>query len=320
MIKVSVIVPVYNVDKYIRRCIASLVKQTLQGIEIIIVDDGSTDNSETIIKEYMKYNEQIKYFRKENGGLSDARNYGLKFASGEYVAFLDSDDYVEADMYEKMYKKALKEDSDMVECNFYWTYGRYGGKNKKDIGYRYYGKQEMFETGRVVAWNKLYKKSILDKANVKFPKGLQYEDVEFFYKMIPYLENVSFVKQPMVHYVQRKKSIINTSNERVSDIFIVLDNVISYYKEKRIYYEYKDVIEYTYTRLLLCSSLRRISKIKDKNTRYKLLNETWIRLNDNFPNWQENKILNTRKGLKNKYMLTINRFTYKIYTKIFRIF
>ena len=156
MIKVSVIVPVYNVDKYIRRCIASLVKQTLQGIEIIIVDDGSTDNSETIIKEYMKYNEQIKYFRKENGGLSDARNYGLKFASGEYVAFLDSDDYVEADMYEKMYKKALKEDSDMVECNFYWTYGRYGGKNKKDIGYRYYGKQEMFETGRVVAWNKLY--------------------------------------------------------------------------------------------------------------------------------------------------------------------
>ena len=320
MVKVSVIVPVYNVEKYIRKCITSLVNQTLDGMEIIIVDDGSTDGSGKIINEFaMEYN-QIKYYKKENGGLSDARNFGLNYATGEYVAFLDSDDYVEITMYEKMYEKAKNNDSDMVECNFYWTYGRHGGKNKKDIGERYYGRQEMIEKARVVAWNKLYRKEILDKTNIEFPKGLRYEDVEFFYKLAPHLENVSFIRQPMVHYVQRKNSIINSQNEKVSDIFKVLDNVITYYKEKKLYDRYRDVLEYTYTRLLLCSSLKRIVKIKDKNTRYTLLNETWINLNTKFPNWKENKILNTHKNKKNKYMLSLNRHTYKIYAKILRIF
>ena len=101
-----------------------------------------------------------------------------------------------------MYEKAKKEDSDMVECNFYWSYPR---KNKKDIGEKYYGKKQMLEKARVVAWNKLYKKEIIDKAKVEFPKGLIYEDVEFFYKLVPYIENVSFVKEPLIYYVQRKK-------------------------------------------------------------------------------------------------------------------
>ena len=120
MVKVSIIVPFYNVEKYIKKCLETLVNQTLQEIEILLVNDGSKDNSEQIAKEYCeKYPEKIIYLEKENGGLSDARNYAIPQAKGEYIAFLDSDDYVELDMYEKMYKLAKEDNSDMVECDFF---------------------------------------------------------------------------------------------------------------------------------------------------------------------------------------------------------
>ena len=106
MPKVSVVVPIYNVEKYIKKCMDSLVNQTLQEIQIIFVNDGSTDESGNIAKEYAsKYPNKIIYLEKENGGLSDARNFGMRYAEGEYIAFLDSDDYVENTMYEEMYNK-----------------------------------------------------------------------------------------------------------------------------------------------------------------------------------------------------------------------
>lgn len=316
MPKVSVIVPVYNVEKYISKCLDTLVNQTLDDIEIIIVNDGSKDKSKEIIKKYeTKYLEKIKYYEKENGGLSDARNYGMKYANGEYIAFLDSDDYVELDMYEKMYEIAKKENSDMVECNFIWEYPN---KTREDIGEIYNNKKEMIEKIRVVAWNKLIKKEIVEKSKVSFPVGFRYEDVEFTYKLIPYLNKVSFIKKPLVHYIQRENSISNMQNEKTKEIFVVLDNVLRFYKENNFYEEYKNELEYVYTRYLLCSSLLRMVKIEDKNIRKKLLNETWENLNNKFPNWKKNKILNKNKSKKDIYIKTINKFTYKIYCEIFR--
>lgn len=318
MPKVSIIVPVYNVEEYLAKCLDSLINQTLQDIEIIAVNDGSTDNSGELLKTYReKYSTKIKVLDKPNGGLSDARNYGIPHATGEYIAFLDSDDYVELNMYEKMYKKAIDEDSDMVECDFIWEYPN---KKKIDVGARYHNKKEMIINARVVAWNKLIKRSILDVGKVDYPKGLRYEDVEFFYKMVPYYNKVSFVKEPLVHYIQRANSISNMQNERTQEIFSVLDNVIKYYKEKNLFDEYRMELEYTYTRLLLCSSLFRMVKIKNATIRKKLLNKTWNKLNEEFPDWNKNQILNECKGLKNLYIKTINKFTYKIYCVIFRIF
>lgn len=316
MTKVSIIVPVYNVEQYIGKCIESLGNQTLEDIEIIMVDDGSTDNSAKIIKRCMRKYSQIKYYKKENGGLSDARNYGLEYATGKYIGFVDSDDYVDLDMYRKMYEKAQKDNSDIVECNVYWIYPK---KSKIDIGFRYRTRKEMLTNARVMACNKIYKKDLLNKSKIKFTKGIKYEDVEFFYKLVPYINNVSFVKEPLYYYMQRNTSIANTQNEKNADIFIALNNVIKYYKENGLYNEYKEELEYTYTRLLLCSSLKRISKVKNKNIRKQLLNQTWIELNENFPYWKENKILNTNKSKKNKYMLSMNRVSYRIYTSILRI-
>lgn len=314
MAKVSVIVPVYNVERYIRKCLESLVNQTLYDMEIIVVNDGSTDLSKNIIEEYTSQYSNVKYYKKENGGLSDARNYGMKYATGEYIAFLDADDYIDAKTYEIMYEKAQKENSDIVECNFYWVYGK---RKKKDIGEKYDGKTEMMEKARVVAWNKLYRRELIENLQIEFPKGLQYEDVEFFYKLVPYIEKVSFVKEPLIYYIQRKESLSNFQNEKTRDIFTVLENVILFYKSKNLYEKYKEELEYTYTRLLLCSSFKRITKIKKESTRIELLNETWVKLNTMFPNWKENQILNTNLNSKKRYMRSVNRFTYRIYAKIF---
>lgn len=317
MPKVSVIVPVYNVEKYLIKSLDSLVNQTLEDIEIIVVNDGSTDNSKKIIEVYKeKYQDKIKYLEKPNGGLSDARNFGIPHATGEYIAFLDSDDYVELDTYEKMYNKAKEENADMVECDFIWEYP---DKRKIDNGIIYNGKKEMLTYARVVAWNKLIKRDLLEKYKIEFPKGLRYEDVEFFYKMVPYYNKVSFVKEPLIHYIQRESSISKVQNERTKEIFEVLDNVIKYYKNKNLYNEYKNELEYTYTRLLLCSSLFRMVKIKDKKVKKELLNTTWTKLNEKFPNWKKNKILKENKSMKNLYMKTINKITYKIYCAIFSI-
>ena len=317
MPKVSVIVPVYNVEKYIDKCLKSLVEQTLDDIEIIVVNDGSTDDSKKVIDNYIeRYPGKIVYLEKKNGGLSDARNYGIPYAKGKYIAFLDSDDYVEKDIYEKMYEVAKNENSDMVECDFYWEYPN---KTKKDIGVIYSGQNEMLENVRVVAWNKLIKREILEISKIQFPKGYRYEDVEFTYKLIPYLSKVSFVKEPLIHYIQRQNSISNSQNERTKEIFDVLEHVLEFYKEKNIYEKYKNELEYTYTRYLLCSSLLRMVKIDDKKIRQECLNAAWENLNTKFPNWKNNKILMKRKTGKDKYIKTVNKVTFKLYCKVFRI-
>lgn len=317
MIKVSIIVPAYNVEQYIEKCLQSLVNQTLEEIEIIVVNDGSTDKTKQKIQQFIdKYPQKMKCYDKPNGGLSDARNYGIQYAQGKYIGFIDSDDYVELNMFEEMYKKAEEEKSDMVECDFIWEYPN---KQKIDIGRTYQNKKEAFIYARVVAWNKLIKRETLEKADIKFPKGLRYEDTEFFYKLLPRLEKISFLKVPMVHYIQRSNSIANTQNEKVKEIFEIWKNIFNFYKENNLFDEYKNEIEYTYTRFLLCSSLLRIVKVENKKIREQLEKRTWKELNTNFPNWKKNPILQKEKGVKNTYMKLVNKVNFKIFCKLLEI-
>ena len=316
MPKVSVIVPVYNVEKYITRCLTSLINQTLDDLQIIVVNDGSQDGSEQIIKQFKRNYNNIIYVTKENGGLSSARNFGLIYATGEYIAFLDSDDYVDRTTYQKMYEKAKEKNSDYVECDFIW---QYPDRQKIDTGYRYKDKKEMFEKARVVAWNKLIKREIIIDNKLEFPMGLNYEDIEFFYKLIPYINSFAFVEEPLIYYVQRENSIVNKQDSKTRQIFRVLDDVIEYYKKIGLYNEYEKHIEYTCARILLCSSLKRMIQIPDKVTRELLLTETWQNLNGKFPNWKKNPILKRGKSVKDIYLKTINKTTYKIYCTILGI-
>ena len=234
---------------------------------------------------------------------------------GDYIGFVDSDDYVEIDMYKEMYEKAIEEQSDFVECDFYWVYPN---KTKLDVGRIYNGKKEMLVQARVVAWNKLIKKETIDKARTEFPVGYRYEDTEFFYKLLPHINRVSFVKRPFIYYIQRGNSISNSQNERTKEIIEVLDHVIEYYKSQNLYEEYFAELEYIYSRYLLCSSLLRMVMVRDKKTRKELLDLTWTSLNKKFPNWKKNRILKQDKGLKNLYMRSVNKITFKIYCILFK--
>lgn len=316
MPKVTVIVPVYNVENYIEKCLDSLVNQTLEDIEIIIVNDGSKDNSEQIILNYKeKYPSKIVYLKKENGGLSDARNFGMPYAKGDYIAFLDSDDYVELDLYEKLYNRAVQTNADMVECDFYWEYS---DKREHDKTANYKNESDMYANARVVAWNKLYKREIILNSGIEFPKGLRYEDLEFFYKILPKLKKIELINEPLIHYVQRDNSITYVQNEKTADIFTILDNILQYYRENNLYNKYNQELEYMFTRILFASSLKRMLKIKDRKIRKKLLKETINKVYDTFPDWKKNKILNGIKSLKNLYLKSINFYTYKIYCFILK--
>ena len=309
MPKVSVIVPIYNTSEYVEKCLDSLVNQTLKDIEIIVVNDGSTDDSAEKIKPYLEKYKNIVYVEKTNGGLSDSRNAGLEKASGKYVAFVDSDDYVDLTMYETMYEKAESESLDLVECDFYWVYPN---KQVEDKGFRYKTKREMFVHARVMACNKLIRKDIIKE---KFPLALHYEDVEFFYKLLPRIKTFGHVEKPFYYYIQRANSIANKQDYRTGQIFTILNNTVDYYKKNNLYDEYKDELEYSYTRIMLCSSLKRMVKVDDQVARKRLLKETWTNLNTKFPNWKKNKYLKEKSG-KNLYMRTVNSFTYKIWCKV----
>lgn len=315
MPKVSIIVPVYNTEKYLEKCLNSLVNQSLKDLEIIIVNDGSTDNSEIIINKFKQdYPNKIVYLKKENGGLSDARNYGLTYANSEYVGFVDSDDYVELTMFEKLYTLAKEKNADLVECNFIWEYPN---KTKIDYGFNYLNKKDFFLFGRVMVCNKLFKTSIIKNNNITFPNSLNYEDIEFFYKLVPYINNYYLIDNIFYHYMQRENSIINNQNKKTADIFIILNDIINFYKSNNLFDIYETELEYSFIRFLLGSSFLRIVKIKNKKLKKELLNKSINTLYSNFPNWKKNKLLKI-KNKKNIYYKTVNKFTFKIYSFIFK--
>jgi glycosyltransferase involved in cell wall biosynthesis len=316
MVKVSIIVPVYNVEDYLDKCLNSLVHQSLGDIQIIIVNDGSRDNSCAIIENYKaKYEKKITYIEKTNGGLSDARNTGLKYAIGEYIGCIDGDDYADVTMFEKMYKKAKEGDYDLVECDYYHVYDK---KKIPKIG-KIYESQDIMAMARVSAWNKIIKREILEDNKIIYPIGLQYEDLEYFYKVIPYINKIGFVKEPLYYYLQRENSICHIYNERTTDIFIILDNIIDYYKEKKIYEKYEKQLEYTSAKHLLGGSFFRIVRISDRKIRKRILLENWQKLIMYFPYWKKNYILKKSNSLLDLFLKSQNRFSYQFYSNIFYI-
>lgn len=316
MIKVSIIVPVYNVEEYLSKCLESLINQTLEEIEIIVVNDGATDNSQRIIDEYMQKSRKIKAFVKTNGGLSDARNFGLTYATGEYIGFVDSDDFVETDMYEVMYKKAKEDDSDIVECNLRHTYP---DTEDIEIGKKIYDKKEMLMFGRSVVWNKIYERNWLTDTKVTFLKGLIYEDVAFFLMLIPHIRVYSYVEPAFVHYVQRDSSINNLSSAKTLDILKILKSIFSYYVENGYYDEYKEALEFFFARILLCSSFGRMCRIANEKEQIEAFDKNWSLLVETFPDWKKNKVLMNTKSPQAMFMKTLNKTTYQIYGKLFPI-
>lgn len=279
--KVSIIVPVYNVEKYLEKCLDSLVNQTLKDVEIIIVNDGSPDNSQKIIDKYAKKYNFIKACNKKNGGLSSARNYGLKYATGEYIAFVDADDYVDLDMFCKMYNKAISEDLDIVVCD---TINVYENSTSYRISNLEYSDDivKNYIISPPMACIRLYKKEIFN--HVLFEENILYEDLNLNPSLVNITKKVGFINEGFYYYYQRTNSIMKQVkfNEKQLDIFKVLNN--NYIKLKDEYFE---EVEYLYiTHLLRTATLRFLDY--DKEIYKDLVKKINAEIKNIFPNWRKN--------------------------------
>jgi glycosyltransferase involved in cell wall biosynthesis len=228
--KVSIIVPVYNVENYLAKCLDSLLKQTHQNIEILVVNDGSKDNSEQIIQDYaQQYPEKIKSFSKENGGLSDARNFGIDHATGDYIGFVDSDDYVTETMFEEMVNLAEKHQSKMVICNIQKV-DQHGNVTQKltqipnmpekiDLEKNF----SIFSDLSYFACNKLFKKELFNQK--RFKKGAHFEDIQLIPQLLLECEVVAQTQNFHYQYLERTDSITKTHTEKGLDILKAVEDV-----------------------------------------------------------------------------------------------
>ena len=296
MPKVSVIVPIYNTASFLEKCLNSLVNQTLQDLEIICVNDGSTDNSQLIINEFLlNYPYHIKSIIKPNGGLSDARNVGLQQATGKYIAFLDSDDYVELDLYEKMYNKACKSNADIVVCGFQRITldGHVLSVEQNRLKKSYSGIDALTSIAPA-AWNKLYKRDLWVKSKIIYPKGVWYEDLPTTIKLMLYANEIVTINEPLIYYVQHRNSISYTFDNRAYDIFYVLTDIYNFYQDAKInknslytneeWERIEKCIEAVFLIHLIFAHLFRSASLDGTNVKAEIKNVQNY-LSNYFPNW-----------------------------------
>lgn len=256
---ISVIIPVYKVEKYLEKCVDSVINQTYDNLEIILVDDGSPDNCPKMCDEYAKKDKRIKVIHKENGGLSDARNVGIKNSNGEYIGFVDSDDWVSKDMYKDLYNLIIKTQSDIAISEIIRTNDESVIINNIDEIITEFNQKEYlkryfkigFQTTEYYAVNKLYKRNIIKED--QYPIGLTSEDVFGTYKAI--LNAKKIVKTNKIHYFYRynENSITGKFSKKDFDLLKIWDKVVEYTKKTAPQYiEYAQInrIRINYTLLV----------------------------------------------------------------------
>ncbi len=234
---ISVIVPIYKVEKYLNRCINSIINQTYKNLEILLVDDGSPDNSGKICDEYAQKDKRIKVIHKQNGGLSDARNAALKIAHGDYIGFVDSDDYIKEDMFETLFKLSEENDADISIVSYYELI------DDRLISVRDSGKLQIMDKLEAIkellidtkiqsyAWNKLFKKELFK--DTIFPTGKNFEDIATTLILFEKCNKVVLLEEPKYYYLRRNDSIVGIRNYKTySDYLEVIKDKYFYLKDK----------------------------------------------------------------------------------------
>ena len=316
--KISIIIPVYNVERYLRTCLDSVVNQTLDGIEIIAVNDGSTDNSLKILEEYQsKYSDRMKVFTTENHGVSHARNYGLTKASADYIQFVDSDDFIESEMCEKLYNKAVKDNNDIVICGRYNVYERehINELNKEAPKLIYLNRnfilqENKYELSQILPfpWDKLFKRSLLE--GIEFPEKMRFEDLVFVYKVCPRAKSFGIVDEPLYNYRRTTQGgFLSSFSEQTLDIVKAFRLVTDYMKENGYMDIYHDELEFICSRHFI---YRYPALFKGSNkgklaVKKKIITQTQDFLDQEFPGWRNNHYLKYSSGAVRKKL--------KLYTR-----
>ena len=284
MVKVSIIVPIFNVEKYLSRCIESIQKQTLRDLQIILVNDGSQDSSLSICKEYQKRDDRIEIINKSNGGVSSARNAGINAAIGDYIGFIDPDDWIEHDMYESMYLQVKKTNADVCMCNFS---EETMGKSKsnllniekdfligmdilniiisKMIGGSSLNSQTTTIMGSV--WRLLIKKEVMVQNNIRFVPGIPLmEDLIFCVELLLKSEKVSINNSVFYHYFQNSTSAVTVyRNDMIEVQQMVFHRLEEILKEKKVYPIVETRLKVRYVNLIIGIIANEVHRQNTKN-------------------------------------------------------
>ena len=237
---ISVIIPIYKVENYLNRCVNSVVKQTYKNLEIILVDDGSPDNCPKLCDDWAKKDNRIRVIHKENGGLSDARNAGIDIATGRYICFVDSDDFIHSGYVEILFKNIEKEKADLAICSFEKVYGNAKVEESLDNKVTKVEGDDIFKallTGNnvdfVVAWSKLYKKELFN--NLRFDVGRLHEDEFIVHKILLKCKKVVYTSAKLYYYQQRQDSIMGAEEftSRNLDAFYAIEQRYNYFKDTK---------------------------------------------------------------------------------------
>jgi len=298
--KLSVIVPVYNTGKYLEKCLDSLLAQTLEDIEIIIVNDGSGDDSQIIIDKYSRQDPRIRSYSKQNGGLSDARNFGIERAGGEFLAFVDSDDFVDRNMFEEMYNLAVKHGAEIAICDLEKVDEQ--GRSFRDLpqspqlpekiilkeDFTIFGEMSCF------ACNKIFKKELFQ--DERFIKGIHFEDVELIPKLILKSSVISKINRPFYKYFERSNSITKSHTAKGLDMFVAVENVKKAFARSD-YSHFVTEMERFLILQAFYSFMAYVAYVKDDSLKKKMIAELKIKLDS----WKINKpkILNYRRFKRN---------------------
>lgn len=289
----SVIIPVYNTEKYLDKCVNSVLNQTLNDFEIIIVDDGSGENCAKIVDSYKKRDSRINVIHQKNKGLGGARNTGIQHAKGEYLFFLDSDDYINITSLEIAEEYINKYNLDILAYDLNLV-----NENGDLINTASYSKyKELFNQLTIneillfqpTACGKIYRRSLYVNNKILFPEKLWYEDLATVYKLYIYVKNVGYLKASLYNYVQQPNSITHSKDlNRMMEIIPAVDSIISFYKQNGVFNFYENELEWiSFLHLLYYSSFR----IFECGYRKKCIHKLKKYLINIFPNYKQNQLI-----------------------------
>ena len=289
MIKVSVIIPVYNGEKYIKQCLDSILKQTLEQIEIIIINDASSDATSEILQDYGSiYTDKIKIVHnKQNEGQGKSRNIGINIAKGEFITFIDADDEIEQNMLEKMYNCAKNKNADLVLCDYYEI-----RKNKKvmikSIPEKTLNIKKDYSVYIASPWGKLIKTELLTKNELKFLEIEAYEDISLMPVLSAYTDKIVYIEKPLYIYYVRDGSTMRQKvfNHKLLSIYDALENLVRCFEKTKMLDNYKEELEFIYIKHLLYGGAGRFLEYKEGR---KEISKIVYIIKNKYPNWKKNK-------------------------------
>lgn len=323
MPKISVIIPVYNVEKYLSKCLDSVINQSLKEIEIIVVNDGSTDKSQSIIDEYIKKDNRIISIMQENGRQGKARNTGLYRSKGEYISFIDSDDYIEKDMLLKMYNNAKENNSEIVICSYNIVYPNkiISEKIDHELLKSTENNEPLKLLNAISPCTRIYKRKFLIDNNIIFKEKVYYEDVAFALKNISLANYITYVNEPLYNYLKREGSTMTSTNlSKNLDIIDAFEDTVNFFRKHEIYEKFYNEIEFlAIDKLFISAIVRAIRseyKIKEKARN---IDELLKYFKTNFKTFKTNKyIIKLEKNRKIVFYLLIAK-QYWIIDLVFKI-